>query len=99
MLCWIALIGLPSAEADGNAAVHVTPASAVRSKCTRHVLGLSGDSVLLGATSVPSESCTSLFLIGPSMPSGRRRASLQVFPLSRELRTIPHQLWGLGPTL
>src|SRR6266849_2674261 len=98
MLGWIALIGPPSAEADGNAAVHVTPASVVRSKGTRHVLGRSDDSVLLGAMSVPSESCTSLFLMGPSMPSGKRRASVQVSPLSREVRTIPHQLWGLGPT-
>src|SRR2546426_10358395 len=96
---WIALIGLPSAEADGNAAVHVRPASVVRSKCTRHVLGRSDDSVLLGATSVPSESCTGLFLMGPRTPSGKRRASAQVRPLSREVWTIPHQLSGLGPTL
>src|SRR5882672_6623088 len=99
MLGWIALIGLPSADADGNADVHVKPPSAVRSKCTRHVLGRSDDSVLLEATSVPSESCTGLFLMGPSIPSGKRRASVQVRPLSREVRTIPHQLSGLGPTL
>src|SRR5438132_4226298 len=99
MLGWIASIGLPSAEADGNAAVHVKPASVVRSKCTRHVLGRSDDSVLLAATSVPSESCTGLFLTGPRMPSGKRRAPLQVRPPSWDVRTIPHQLCGLGPTL
>src|SRR6267143_4799247 len=99
MLGWIALIGLLSGEADGNADVHVRPPSVVRSKCTRHALGRSDDSVLLPATIVPSESCTGLFLIGPRMPSGRRRASLHVRPLSRDVRAIPHQPWGLGPTL
>src|SRR5438874_9988571 len=99
MLGWMASIRVPSAAAGGYAFVHVTPLSALRSKCTRQALGRSADSVLLGATSVPSESRTGLFLIGPSIPSGRRRASLHVRPLSPDVRTMPHQARGLGPTL
>src|SRR5712692_6841895 len=99
MLGWMASIGFPSAESEGCAAVHVRPALTVRSKCTRHALGRSGDSVLLGPTSVPSESITGLFLMGPSMPSGNRRTLLHVRPLSRDVRVIPHQLWGLAPIL
>ena len=99
MLGWIASICVPSGGAAGTTAVQVTPASVERSKCTRHALGRVGVSVLLPATSVPSASRTGLFLIGPRMPSGRRRASLQVRPLSRDVRTMPHQVCGLGPTL
>src|SRR5687768_1148082 len=99
MLGWIASIGLPSAEADGAAAVQMRPPSPVRSKCTRHVLGRSADSVLLGASRVPSASCTGLFLIGPRMPFGKRRASVQLRPPSPDVRSIPHQVCGLGPTL
>src|SRR5436190_20873608 len=98
MLGWIASIGLPSGEADGTADVHVRPPSVVRSNSTRHALGRSDDSVLLPATRLPSESCTGLFLIGPRMPSGRRRASLHVRPPSRDVRPIPNQPQGLGPT-
>src|SRR6266536_1655609 len=99
MLGWIALISLPSAETEGRATVHVRPASIVSSKCTRQALGRSVDSVLLGLRMDPSERRTGLFLMGPSMPSGKRRASVHVRPLSREALTIPHHLWGLGPTL
>src|SRR5262245_37449871 len=97
-LGWIASIAGPS-PAAGTDVVHVSPPSVVRSKWTRHLLGRSVDSVLLPAMSVPSESRTGLFLIGPRIPSGRRRASLHVRPLSREVRTMPHHVCGLGPTL
>src|SRR2546427_12029972 len=99
MLGWIAWILRAASNAGGAMAVHVRPASALRSKWMRHVLGRSGDSVLLGLIIVPSESRTGLFLIGPRMPSGRRRASDHVRPWSREVRTMPHQRCGLGPTL
>src|SRR5258708_6639780 len=99
MLGWIASISLPSAGAGGNTAVHVMPASTLRSKCTRHTLGRAVDSVLLDATIAPSGSRTGLFLIGPRMPSGSRLASLHVFPPSRDVRSMPHHSRGLGPTL
>src|SRR5882762_8899142 len=99
MLGWIAWISRPSADTGGALTVHVRPASTLRSKWTRHVLGRSGDSVLLELTSVSSESRTGLFLIGPRMPSGRRRASDHVRAWSCEVRTMPHQRCGLGPTL
>src|SRR6185295_4313950 len=99
MLGWMASIAAAPEPAGGKTLDQVVPASAVRSKCTRHLLGRSGDSVLLGAISVPSSNRTGLFLIGPRMPSGNRRPSLQVRPLSRDVRTIPHQVCGLGPTL
>src|SRR4029450_11668885 len=89
----------PSVAAGGNTAVHVRPPSVVRSKCTRQTLGRSVDSVLLPAITVPSASRTGLFLMGPRMPSGRRRASLHVFPASCDVRIIPHHVCGLGPTL
>src|SRR5439155_18448782 len=89
----------PSGEVAGATDVHVSPPSVERSKCTRQRLGRSDDSVLLPASSVPSASITGLFLIGPRMPSGNRRPSLHVRPLSRDVRTIPHQPCGLGPTL
>src|SRR5260221_12672851 len=98
MLGWIASIWFPSAERLGNEAVHVSPASVLRSKCTRQVLGVSGDSVLLGATIIPSRSRTGLFLMGPRMPSGKRRTPAHVRPRSRDVRTMPHHVWGLGPT-
>ena len=79
--------------------VHVLPPSVLRSKCTRHLLGCSGDSVLVGLRSVPSASRTGLFLIGPRMPSGSRVASLQVRPaVARGARHAP-PLRGLGPDL
>src|SRR5437868_3596075 len=96
ILGWMAWSSVPSADAGGADDVQVRPPSADRSKCTRHVLGVPADSVLLPASRVPSASRTGLFLIGPRMPSGRRRASLHVRPLSREVRAIPHQVWGLG---
>src|SRR5216683_5496443 len=99
MLGWIAWISLPSADARRAPAVHVWPASTLRSKWTRHVLGRSGDSVLLGLIIVPSERRTALFLIGPRRPSGKRRAPDHVRAWSREVRTMPHHRCGLGPTL
>src|SRR5215217_3725450 len=97
MLGWIAPIVVPSLS--GWVAVHVFPPSLLRSKCTCHRLGSECDSVLVGATMVPSASCTGLFLIGPRMPSGRRRASLQVRPPSPLVRSIPHHSSGDGPAL
>src|SRR5262245_41253890 len=99
MLGWIASIAGPSLDAGGEVVVHVEPPSVERSKWTRHTLGRSVDSVLLGARSVPSARRTGLFLIGPRMPSGNRRASLHVRPLLRDDRAMPHQRCGLGPTL
>src|SRR6185295_5203372 len=98
MLGWIASIARPSAAA-GTEVVQVTPSSVVRSKWTRHLLGRSVDSVLLPARSAPSDSRTGLFLLEQRMPTGRRRASLHVRPPSREVRTMPHHVCGLGPTL
>src|SRR6185369_8020654 len=97
MLGWIAPIVVPSLI-DG-VAVHVFPPSLLRSKWTCQRLGSECDSVLVGATMVPSASCTGLFLIGPRMPSGRRRASLHVRPPSLLARTSPHHSSGDGPTL
>src|SRR5687767_7489648 len=97
MLGWIAAMVRPSLS--GGVAVHVRPPSLLRSKWTCQRLGSVWDSVLVGATMVPSESCTGLFLIGPRMPSGRRRASLHVRPPSVLVRSIPHQASGDGPTL
>src|SRR6266852_1103131 len=99
MLGWIAGISVPPAAAIGSPAVHVWPASVVRSKWTRQVLGRSADSVLLGLTIAPSVRRTGLFLIGPRVPSGKRRTPVHVRPPSRDVRTMPHQLWGLVPTL
>src|ERR1700730_1570428 len=98
MLGWIAGTSFPPA-ATGSPAVHVRPASVLRSKWIRHVLGRSADSVLLGLTIDPSSRRTGLFLIGPRMPAGKRRAPGHVRPPSWEVRTMPHQVWGLVPTL
>src|SRR5437870_12465899 len=99
MLGWMASIVASSADRSGGVAVHVNPPSVERSKCTRHLLGRSGDSVLLAATIVRSPSRTGLFLIGPRMPSGSRRALVHVRPLSGDVRVMPHHACGLGPTL
>src|SRR5262249_43969013 len=99
MLGWIASMAFPPDAAGGDTDVHVTPPSAERSKCTRHTLGRSVDSVLLPASRVPSGSSTGLFLTGPRMPSGSRRASLHVRPPSPDVRAMPHHVCGLGPTL
>ena len=56
-------------------------------------------SVLDGQSSAPSGSSTGLFLIGPSMPRGRRAGSDQLRPPSCERISMPHQRRGLGPTL
>src|SRR5688572_22781056 len=48
---------------------------------------------------VPSASRTGLFLIGPRIPSGKRRASPHVRPSSFDVRIIPHHARGFGPTL
>src|SRR4029453_196197 len=98
-LGWIALISTPVAGAGGAVDVQVAPASVLRWKCPRPSRGRPTDSVLLGATIAPSAARTGLFLIGPRMPSGSRRASLHVFPPSREERSMPHHSEGLGPTL
>src|SRR5688500_9772978 len=98
MLGWIAWTVLPSAGPGTATAAHVAPPSVDRSKCTRHALGRSVDSVLLPLTSVPSASRTGLFLTGPRMPLGRRRGSPHVRPPSRDVRTTPHHSRGLGPT-
>jgi hypothetical protein len=55
--------------------------------------------VLEPATIVPSASWIGLFLIGPRMPSRRRRGSVQLSPPSVDAVTMPHQVEGLGPTL
>src|SRR5215831_6343546 len=99
MLGWIASIGVGSVDGNGGVAVHVAPPSLERSKWTRHRLGCSTDSVLLPATNVRSASDTGLFLIGPRIPSGSRRALLHVRPWSADVRITPHQRCGLGPTL
>src|SRR5215216_4121822 len=99
MLGWIAWISLPSAGPGTGTAVQVRPASTDRSKCTRQLFAGPGDSVLLPLTSEPSASRTGLFLTGPRMPSGKRLALLHVRPPSDDVRTIPHQLVGSGPTL
>src|SRR5690349_12934006 len=99
MLGWMASIGVDSVDGSGGVAVHVTPPSVERSKWTRHRLGRSADSVLLPATMVRSARRTGLFLIGPRMPSGNRRALLHVRPWSGDIRIMPHHVCGLGPTL
>src|SRR5438874_6322365 len=50
MLGWIASM-VRSGDAGGDTDVHVSPPSVERSKCTRHLLERSADSVLLPATS------------------------------------------------
>src|SRR5687768_15888396 len=97
MLGCIAPIVTPSFS--GGVAIQVLPPSVLRSKCTVHLLGRSFVSLLVGERMVPSASCTGLFLIGPRMPSGRRRAALQVRPPSVLVRTSPHHVCGEGPTL
>src|SRR3954471_6628837 len=72
ILGWMASISTPVAAGDGATFVHERPPSVLRSKCTRHLLGRSDDSVLLGLMIVPLVRRTGLFLIGPSMPSGSR---------------------------
>src|SRR4030095_3629124 len=88
-----------SAGAAGCAVVHVTPRSVVRSKWTRHAFSGTADSVLLGASTEPSAIRTGLFLMGPRIPSGSRRASLHADPLPRDVRIIPHHSRRLAPTL
>src|SRR5208283_4679751 len=80
----------------GGVACHVFPRSLVRSKCTRQP---PSPSVLDGQRISPFASCTGLFLIGPSMPSGNRVGLAQVLPASSDVVIIPHQAAGLGPTL
>ena len=77
--------GRLATPAGGRDTLHVLPLSRVRSKCTRHVLGVCGVSVLLGAIMVPSASRTGLFLIGPRIPSGSCRAPLHVRPSSPDV--------------
>src|SRR5262249_42566335 len=93
MLGWMAESSLPSPSA--GVACQVLPRSAVRSKWTRQP----SCSVLLGQRRSPPGNCTGLVLIGPRVPSGRRRASDQVLPPSSEVFSMPHQERGLGPTL
>src|SRR4051812_16380912 len=97
MLGWIAPIVVPSLI--GAVADQFLPPSLLHSKCTCHLLGSACDSVLDPATMVPSASCTGLFLIGPRMPLGRRRALLQLRPSSALVRISPHHSSGDGPTL
>ena len=73
----------------------VAPRSAERSRWTRQP----SCSLLEGLSQEPSASSIGLFLIGPRMPSGRRRGSDQVVPPSSEAMTSPHQRLGLRPTL
>ncbi len=86
-------ISLPSFS--GGVATHVVPLSDDRSKCTRQP----SCSVLDPDRMSPFASCTGLFLIGPSTPSGRRRADAHVRPPSADVMTMPHHVLGLGPTL
>src|SRR5688572_23344617 len=97
MLGWIALIVRPSFRK--SVFVQVFPRSGVRSKRTLHLLGFSVVSSLVGQRMSPFASCTGLFLIGPRMPSGSRRAALQVCPPSVDVFNSPHHCDGLGPTL
>src|SRR5438132_3123506 len=53
----------------GSIFVHVFPRSLVRSKRTRHLLGVSCDSVLDPHSIEPSASSTGLFFTGPMNPS------------------------------
>ena len=100
MLGWMASMGAARRRSPADATRSMSCRCRVlRSKCTRHVLGVCGVSVLLGAMMVPSASRTGLFLIGPRIPSGSRRASLHVRPSSADVRTMPHHSRGLGPTL
>ena len=73
MLGWIALMSRPSLRK--SVFVQVLPRSAVRSNCTRHLLGFSGVSMLDPQSSEPSASCTGLFFTGPTKPSGSAVAS------------------------
>src|SRR5688572_1597229 len=88
-----------AAPPDGREIVQVWPLSWLRSKWIRHVLGVSGVSVLLGAMIVPSAKRTGLFLMGPRIPSGSRLGVPQVRPESEDVRTMPHHARGFGPTL
>src|SRR5258706_16252937 len=97
MLGWIALIVRPSLS--GGVALQVCSPSLLRSKCTCHFVGFSGVSTLVGQRMSPLASWTGLFLIGPRMPSGRRRAVLHVWPPSADVLISPHHFCGLGPTL
>src|SRR5262245_10044208 len=90
---WITPNSFPSLI--GPVLCHVWPRSAVRSKWARQPLS----SVLDGHSSSPPSSSIGLFLMGPRTPFGSRRASLQVFPPSVEVLSMPHQAEGLGPTL
>src|SRR5262249_38938529 len=99
MLGWMASIEVSPAVRSGGVAVQVNPPSVERSKWTRHLLGRSGDSVLLEARIVRSPSRTGLFLIGPRMPSGSWRALVHVRPLSGDVRVMPHHVCGLRPIL
>src|SRR5579871_4634192 len=75
--------------------VQVAPRSGVRSRWMRQP----EFSVLDGQSSSPLASWIGLFLIGPRMPSDRRRGGDQVLPPSSEVVIMPHQPPGLGPTL
>ena len=95
MLGWIASIGFRRLAAGG---AHDGP----RLAAVGRALEVDAPARPLGrlgaarAMSVPSASWTGLFLIGPRMPSGRRRASHHVCPPSRDVRTIPHHVSGSG---
>ena len=81
MLGWMAPMR-DRRRSRASIAVQVLPRSLLRSKWTRHLLGFSSVSLLVGQRMSPFASCTGLFLIGPRMPSGSLRAALQVVPPS-----------------
>src|SRR3954451_5845106 len=89
----MALNSFPSLS--GGVLVQVLPRSGVLSMCTRQP----SNSVLEPHNIVPSPNCTGLFLIGPSMPTGRTSRSPQVLPKSVDRTITPHHFDGLGPVL
>jgi len=78
----------------GPSLLQVLPLSGVRSKWTRHPLL----SVLEGQNK-DAPTCTGLFLMGPSTPSGNAWGALQVKPWSEEVFIQPVQPATLGPIL
>src|SRR5262245_34389160 len=56
-------------------------------------------SVLDPASSTPPGNSTGFARMGPRIPSGSLVAADQVRPSSPEVRTMPHHVSGLGPTL
>ena len=101
MVGWMIQKSSPSVvlPARRSLRVQVRPRSGERSKWARQAGGSGASSMLEPASRLPSARVIGLFLIGPRMPSGSRRGSLQVRPSAADSMTIPHHSGGLGPTL